>query len=139
MPAVHGFHHVAVHSRVYDESVRFYTEVLGLKQRVEFVLKGQRVSLLDSGGGAYVEIFDKPNRADGTSSCLVHFALRCREVDALIDRVRASGRKITVEPTSLQLETNVGPKPFGIRIAFFEGPDGESVELFDEQTPVDLA
>jgi catechol 2,3-dioxygenase-like lactoylglutathione lyase family enzyme len=94
------------------------------------------VSLLDSGGGAYVEIFDRPDRPDNGRSCLVHFALRSREVDALIDRVRAVGRTITLEPTSLTLETNVGPKPFTIRIAFFEGPDGESVELFDEQTPI---
>lgn len=138
MPATHGFHHVAVHSRCYEDSIRFYTDVLGLVRRVEFALKGQRVSLLDSGGGAYVEIFDRPDRPDNSHSCLVHFALRSNQVDAMIDRVRAAGRKITLEPTTLTLETHVGPKPFTIRIAFFEGPDGESVELFDEQTPIPL-
>lgn len=136
MPAVHGFHHVAVHSRCYDESVKFYTEVLGLVRRVEFTLKGRRVSLLDSGGGAYVEVFDRPDRPDSGASCLVHFALRTREVDEMIDRVRAAGRKITVEPTTLTLDTNIGPKPLTIRIAFLEGPDGESVELFHELTPI---
>jgi len=137
-PSITGFHHVAINARKnYDQAVAFYKSTLGLVQRVEFVFGGRRASMLDAGAGNYVEIFDFTNdQAESKPTLLSHLALCTNDVDAMIKRVRDAGMKITVEPKDVELQTNVGPNPFVVRIAFFEGPEGESVELFEEKTPL---
>jgi glyoxylase I family protein len=134
--SIRGIHHVAVFARrSYDEAVRFYGQVLGLNRRVEFAVNGKRASLFDTGNAGYVEVFDYTGQAAEASPMTInHFALRTSDVDGVLARVRADGRRVTVEPISIDLPTTVGPNPYRIRIAFFEGPEGESVELFDEIT-----
>jgi glyoxylase I family protein len=134
-----GFHHVAVFSRKYDASVDFYVKVLGLRQRVEFIHDAKRVSLLDMGTkGDYIEVFEAPDKAADADGRWAHIALRCTDLVGVLTRVKAHGYEVTMEPTTVELDTNVGPKPFVIHIAFFRGPDGELIELFDERTPVRL-
>lgn len=137
---ISGFHHVAVFSRTYEKSVDFYTRVLGLTQRVEFVHGGKRVSLLDMGSkGDYIEIFEAPEKATDADGRWAHIALRCNDVAGVLARVKALGYEVTMEPKTVELDSNVGPKPFVIHIGFFRGPDGELIELFEEKTPVAVA
>ena len=136
---ISGFHHVAVFSRHYDKSVEFYTRALGLTQRVEFIHKGHRVSLLDMGSkGDYIEVFESPDKAADTDGRWAHIALRCNDVAGTLQRVKSLGYEVTMEPTTVEFDTNTGPKPFVIHIAFFRGPDQELIELFAERTPVAL-
>jgi glyoxylase I family protein len=134
--SITGIHHVAVFARKsYDDAVEFYGKVLGLTRRVEFVAGGKRASLFDTGNAGYIEVFDYTGaEAVAAPMTINHFALRTNDVDGVLARVRAAGRKVTVEPVSVDLPSHVGPNPYRIRIAFFEGTEGESIELFDEIT-----
>jgi catechol 2,3-dioxygenase-like lactoylglutathione lyase family enzyme len=135
-PRITGFHHVALNARKsYADACKFYGETLGLTRRVEFVAGGRRISLFDAGGGNYVEVFDETGKpAESKPTTLAHFALRTNDVDAMIARCRSIGLKVTVEPKTVEFPTEMGPSPFKIRIAFVEGPEGESLEFFDEIT-----
>ncbi len=129
-----GFHHVAIRAADFDGTVRFYTEVLGFRKRIEWG-EGERLAcMLDTGDGNYLEVFATAGRAPGEQApegAIIHFALRTDDCDATLERVRAAGMQVTMEPKSLTIAGR--PEPAAVRIAFFKGPDGEVVELFQNE------
>ena len=128
-----GFHHVAIAARDFDRSVSFYTDVLGCRATLGWGEPPKRAVMLDTGGGNYIELFERPTHDRGVKeTSLLHLALRCSDIDGVLDRVRNAGMKIHMEPKSTTLQNTVqgGPAEAEIRIAFFYGPDEEVVELF---------
>lgn len=129
MPKITGFHHVAIHSIDFDASVRFYTEVLGLLPKISWGDPGKRAIMIDSGGGHYIEIFEFSEPAGGQEAAILHFALRTDNCSEMLEKVRQTGATVTMEPKDVTIDSNIGPVP--VRIAFFKGPDGEIIELFE--------
>jgi glyoxylase I family protein len=125
-----GFHHVAIGTRNWDASMRFYTEGLGFTPRIEWGEAPKRGVMLDTGDGNYLEIFERD--ADwtvaATEANVLHFCLRTTNVVEALERARAAGAEVTVEPTVPTPFTALGLKTC---IAFFKGPDGEVVEFFE--------
>ena len=125
-----GFHHVALRARDFDRSLRFYAEGLGFRVALNWGEGPSRAALLDLGDGNYLELFAaRPGQipeegAPGAGWPFLHLAFRSDDVDGAIERARALGAKVTVEPKN--------PDALGVpvRIAFFLGPDGEVLELF---------
>lgn len=136
-PKVHGFHHVAIRARDFDRSVRFYTQVLGLTQKIAWNEAPKRAIMLDAGDGSYVEIFERPDQPAPPQDepAILHFALRTSDTDGLLERARQAGCEVTVEPKTAQIANTVPttPTPVPARLAFFKGPDGELVELFQNE------
>lgn len=128
MAKIIGFHHTAIVTRDFEASVRFYTETLGMKEKVSWGVKPERAIMIDAGDGNYVEIFERLDASpkDGT---ILHFALRTDDCTAMTERVRAEGLEITVEPKDVTIDSSIGPVP--VRISFFKGLNGEIVELFE--------
>ncbi|MCX5658204.1 MAG: VOC family protein [Planctomycetota bacterium] len=127
-----GFHHIAIRARDFDRSVAFYTTALGFTPKITWGDKPGRAIMLDTGDGNYLEIFERPSQAPATEeSALLHFALRTSDCDAALERARAAGCPVTMESKSLDIQSKPGPTP--VRIAFFKGPDGEVVELFQNE------
>ena len=127
-----GFHHVAIRTRDFDRSVAFYTQVLGFTQRVTWGQAPKRAVMLDVGDGNYLEIFERPSEQwQDSDAAILHLALRCSHCDRVIDKVRAAGMTVTVEPKDFLIEGR--PQQVPVRLAFFKGPDGEVVELFQNQ------
>jgi glyoxylase I family protein len=126
---VNGFHHVALRVKDFDETVRFYKDGLGLKERLAWGEGDGRAMMLDAGNDNCVEIFagGKSAPAEGT---LTHLALRTSNCDAALERARAAGATVTVEPKSVNIPAETGP--FSVRIAFVRSPGGELVEFFQE-------
>jgi glyoxylase I family protein len=64
---------------------------------------------------------------------ILHYALRTTDCDAALERARAAGATVTMEPKTIPLESE--PQKITIRIAFCKGPDGELIEFFqNDQT-----
>ena len=88
--------------------------------------------MFDTGGG-YLEIFESSGEIPAGAGILFHLAIRTQDVNAVTERVRAAGCKITVEPKDVTIQTTNGAGPVPVRLAFFEGPNGEVWELFQNE------
>lgn len=123
-----GAHHIAIQTTDFEESMRFYRDVLGMSVALEFEAGGRKIVLLDMGDGSHIELFEPQSEdaaaTEGAPLPVKHFALATTDAGAAIERVRAAGYPITVEPREANLS--------GVQVtfAFFKGPAGEIVEFF---------
>jgi lactoylglutathione lyase len=119
--------HTMLRVRDLDASIRFYTELMGMKELRRRDVPDGKYTLAFVGYGdeathAVVELtynygVDKYEIGDAFG----HLAVGVPDVYATCDRLRAGGAKITREP---------GPLKFGtVHIAFVEDPDGYKIEL----------
>ena len=128
-----GFHHVAIRTARWDESIRFYTEGLGFNQKITWGEAPRRAVMLDTGDGNYLEIFERDaieGGPDDDRASILHFALRADDCEAAVERARAAGAEVTLEPKVPEPFTLLGLKT---KIAFIKGPDGEIVEFFESE------
>lgn len=127
-----GIHHVALKTKNWDASVAFYKDVLGFAEKITWAYPdGNRAGMFDTGGGSYLEIFENQTETPAVGGVLFHLAIRTNHVAHITDRVRAAGCKITVEPKDVTIQTTNGAGLIPVRLAFFEGPNGEVWELFE--------
>lgn len=138
-----GFHHVALRVYDFDASLKFYMEGLGFTHKYGWGKDSRneggadsRAAMLDTGDGNYLEVFAGGTRKHGEPAPdgpFFHIALRSSDVPAAFDRAVAAGGVATVEPKKVVPPHAEEPaKTF--HIAFVNGPDGESVEFFDNDT-----
>ena len=101
----------------------FYTGTLGFPL-VRTWGEGDGSGAMVDLGNCLLEIFaDAPQPLP--SGVYRHMALATDDVDGMVERVRQAGCAITMEPADKCLGED-----YPVRIAFFQGPAGESVELF---------
>ncbi len=129
-----GCHHIAVQAREWEASLRLYRDVLGMPIVAEFGSPERRILLLDMGDGSHIELFapkedTPPPGSPAPNDPVTHFALTTTDTHAAIEHVRAAGYTVTVEPRQLQLGD------LDVTIAFFTGPNGESIEFFQVHNP----
>jgi glyoxylase I family protein len=140
---VNGFHHVAIKVKDFDATVRFYKDGLGLKERLAWGEGDGRAVMLDAGNDNCIEVFaGGPSvqcRPEGTRTggkaapaegIIVHFALRAADCDAALNRAKAAGATVTMEPKTVEIAAKTGPH--SVRIAFVRTPGGEVVEFFQD-------
>jgi glyoxylase I family protein len=125
-----GFHHVCVKTRDWDATLRFYQETLGCTVKLAWRAAPQRAVMLDAGDGNYLEVFEDLAYTGATNGAVYHFAFRTTRLDDVAARVRAAGYKLTVEPRDVTIPTTNGADPVPVRIFFCDGPNGESIEFF---------
>ena len=129
-----GLHHVALKAKSWDASLAFYKGILGFTEKILWAYPdGNRAGMLDTGGGNYLEIFEDRNYVPSPNGALLHLAIRTTRLDEVLFGVRNAGCKITVEPKDVTIKTTNGAGPVPVRIAFFEGPNGELWELFQNE------
>lgn len=123
-----GSHHVALQTQDYEAAIAFYGEVMGMTKVAEFSAGGRRITLLDIGDGSHLELFeplpDAPAPAAASDDRFFHFALATSDISAALERARDAGMEITTELTDAKLGS------LDVTIAFFKGPGGEVIELF---------
>ncbi len=124
-----GVHHIAVQARDWEQSRHFYEEILGMPYVSTIETPTEKFAFFNIGNGSYIELFH-PNESTpapdsrAANDPVTHFALTTTNLNEVIERVRAANVKITVEPFSIVLGN------WDTTVAFFEGPNGESIELF---------
>lgn len=127
-----GFHHVSMKVTDLDKTIRFYTEGLGFVERFSWGQHPRKTVLLDTGDGNYFEVSQGDPHQEHGDGVFRHLALRVDDCEAAIESARAAGAEVTVETKDVTLSSE---PPLHLRIAFFEGPDGELIELFqNDQT-----
>ena len=124
-----GFHHVSMKVRDLDKSREFY-EGLGFNVRYMWGEPGKRTLLMDTGDGNYFELSQGDKNQVSSEGFFRHIALRVDDCEAAVDTARSLGAEVTIEPREVTLS---GEPPIGIKIAFFKGPDGELIELFQNE------
>jgi len=127
-----GLHHVTVQARDWDQSLRLYRDVLGMKVVAEFGPPDRRIILLDAGDGAHIELLaptaDSPGVGDpAANDPLTHIALATTDTRAATEHVRQAGYEITMEPRDVDLNGLLAT------VSFFKGPSGELIEFFQER------
>ena len=119
-------HHIAVIASDYEESKRFYTEILGLKVLGEVYREDRDSYMLDLAVGdqCVIELFSFPNppkRVTYPEACgLRHLAFEVDSVAEALEELQSKG----VRTTEIQTDTKTG-RP----MAFFFDPDDLPLEL----------
>ncbi len=127
-----GFHHVSMKVRDLDRSINFYKEGLGFVERFSWGQAPKRTVLLDIGDGNYFEISQGDPEQVSVEGFFRHIALRTDDCEAALEAAKAAGAEVTLETREVTIPTDPSIQ---LRIAFFKGPDGELIELFqDDQT-----
>lgn len=124
-----GLHHVAIKTTQWEKTLHFYQMVLGFTTRLEWNKPPSRAAYLDAGDGSCVEVFEDLKFDPTPNGVIPHFCLRTTRLDEVCERVRAYGARITLEPKDAVLHSTNGVGDRAIRLCFFDGPNGESIEL----------
>lgn len=151
MPTVKAFHHIALWTRDFDTTVRFYREGLGLMPIYGFGEAGKRAAIFRCGpdastpvGHGHVEVFERLEQEDTPPEArLMHFALSTDDVDGMYARALEAGATSRTEPRDVDLDNTVKgidggaespavSRRFTPRIAFVNGPNGEIIEFFKD-------
>jgi glyoxylase I family protein len=124
-----GAHHIALQARNWDDSLKLYRDVLGMEIVAEFGSPERKIILLDMGDGSHMELFQPTDKTPAPGSPapndpITHIALATTDTKAAIEHVRQAGYEVTVEPKTVELGV------LTVTIAFFRGPNGESIEFF---------
>lgn len=125
---IEKLHHIAVICSDYEQSKRFYTEILGFKIDREVYRKERQSFKLDlSLNGQYlIELFsfpDPPNRLTRPEATgLRHLAFGVRDLNECIYFLHAKG--IETEEVRVDAFTNK-------RFIFFADPDNLPIELYE--------
>ena len=133
-----GLHHVAVRATDLDASVAFYTQVLGMKIVTAFDLDVRRFVHLDTGDGSLLELMqdDEPIEPAQERGVHWHLCLSTTRIEEAVAAIEAAGIEVTVPTKSVTLMNTATnpPIPMPVKIAFFTGPSGEVVELFQSES-----
>ena len=113
----------------YDQALRFYRDVLGLRERAAYSSPGGRVTILEAGRAtleladpqhaAYIDDVEVGHRAAGH----IRVAFQVDETVAATARLAAAGATIIAGPT---------PTPWQSLNARLEGPAGLQLTLFSD-------
>jgi glyoxylase I family protein len=126
-----GLHHVAIKTKDWDRTMRFYQEALGFTVKIAWGNAPARAAFLDTGDGTHLEVFEDPSYTPAPNGSIVHYCLRTSRIDFVCERARSFGAKVTMEPKNASINSTNGAGLISIRLCFFEGPSGEIIELLE--------
>jgi lactoylglutathione lyase len=119
--------HTMIRVKDLERSVRFYTDVLGLREQRRKVLEkadATLVFLTDDAGNHAIELTYNHDRRDyDLGNQFGHFALGVRDLEAT--RVELAGQGVDFRRGPYQVSAG------GSTIAFIQDPDGIEIELIE--------
>ncbi len=111
---------VVITSAVFDASLTFYRDVIGLEVVEEWTDAGHG-AILSAGGPARVELIDLPERARPVDTESLFIGLQVPTIDGLYDRAKAAGHEIVREPAD---------RPWGGRGFVVRDPNGVALNIY---------
>jgi lactoylglutathione lyase len=99
-----------------DESIKFYTEVMGLEiDSKHNPQPGATITLLKGDGDAMIELIKNTENETG----LFSVGMDVEDINATVKELKSKGVKITMEPIQITVGT----------LAFLEDPNGVKIAL----------
>jgi lactoylglutathione lyase len=99
-----------------DESVKFYTEVMGFEVDSQYDLgPAGTITLLKGEGDAMIELIKNTENETG----LFSVGMDVEDINTTVKELKSKGAKITMEPTPITVGT----------LAFLEDPNGARIAL----------
>ncbi len=129
---VSGIHHTCLKCKDvehFNKAVNFYKNILGFTVYKDFDFNGSPAAMLKC-GDSILELFSDAGEILPTG-IIQHFALQTKDTDALAKAVKDAGCEVTLAPQDVTIEDKTADYP--VRIAFFTGPVGETIEIFQEK------
>lgn len=126
---IRSIHHIAILTDDYQQSKRFYTEILGFQVIKETYRPARDSYKLDlSIAGKYqVELFSFPDYRERASypeaKGLRHLAFSVDNVETAAEELRSKG--VAVEPVRIDELTQK-------KFVFFNDPNGQPLELYED-------
>jgi len=132
---VTSMHHVGFFCADLEETVKFYTDILGFKLMLygEVKSKNERLAMLQL-GGLILEILWLPNTSladlhERAKGVFTHFSLMVTDIEAVKSKL-LKHPKIVFEEAEIRYTPNIGGADY--RVTFFRGINGERVELMQD-------
>lgn len=124
-----GLAHIGIHTDNLQESIEFYTDVLGftLDHTADLHGGGVRLAFLNLGSCIVelIKIADKNVAASRQAGVIDHLALGVKDISSLVQRLEDRGVTYeTKEPSNIPIKN-------GAKNIFFMGPSGERLEFFE--------
>ena len=100
-----------------EESIKFYTEVMGFKQDSQFLppIPGTKITLMKGKGETMFELIENKSLATGTYST----GVEVDDLDTALSNVRDKGAKVIMEITPISVGS----------MAMIEDPNGARIAL----------
>ena len=111
--------HICIHTTDLDETLRFYTEILGLETAFDFQKDGAPFGYyIKLGQDTFIEVFQGE---PGEVGNINHMAIEVEDMDGLIGRIRSHGVDIGEKNLGADHSWQVWvTDPNGVRIEFHE-------------------
>lgn len=117
--------HIGIMVKNMEESIRFYTEVLGMELNRRSIVNEQlELVFLNFPGqeSVEVELVGRWDESFVDSGIVNHLALTVENIEDELRRLKEYGVTLIDEEPRIVMN--------GVKIAFFFGPNGERLELF---------
>lgn len=144
-------HHIGAYCNDIQESIGFYTDVLGFKHLFSTeTMEGDKplkMAWVKSPDGVIIELLEQEDKStiDAANKCLNHFAVRVDDMDEIVSRLNEKGVAIEAGPfdalcpfdrplgsADADVFTKYGDKGAHLKIMFFRGPGGERIEAVQD-------
>ncbi len=125
---INGFHHAALNTTKYDETIAFYS-ALGAVKQCEWGEPGKRAAMVEVGGNSHLEVFEQSESAPNSGG-FIHLAFYSDDPKTAYEKAMSLGATSHMVPTTLDVDAK--PTPFGVYIAFVYGLNGELIEFFQK-------
>lgn len=144
-------HHIGVYCNDIDESIGFYTDVLGFRHLFSTeTMEGDKplkMAWVKSDDGVIIELLEQEDKSsiDAAGKCLNHFAVRVQDMDEIVARLGEKGIAIEAGPFDAlcPFDRPLGPSDddvftvYGdggakLKIMFFRGPGNERIEAVQD-------
>lgn len=129
-----GVHHIAIKVKNFDNTIKFYTEGLGLEKSLCWGGNGNRVSFLSAGANTFIQVFEDVSKENISSGMYTHMAFYTKSCEKAIKAAKDAGARVK-GPIEMKISSN---PDIIMRTAYCKGPDGESIEFFEENTIMEL-
>jgi catechol 2,3-dioxygenase-like lactoylglutathione lyase family enzyme len=126
---VKEMNHIALNTRYFVESLKFYTDILGFKELHTVDMGDFSIAYIEIPGGGKMELFDyrgmnNKNKQEDSDVGLRHFAFTVENVAEHEAQLREKGVSITLPTTDIP--------ELGARVLLFLDPNGITLEFCED-------